>query len=92
MKALSHFLFMDNNKKSNVPWWREGVIVFIKVSGYIAFPVIIASFLGKYLDQKYNTGNSLFLVCVGIAFISTIFLLLRELRIYIKNINKENKK
>ncbi len=80
---------MNKNEKNNVPWWRDGVIVFIRVSSYIAFPVIIASFLGKYLDEKYNTGSSLFLICVGIAFIGTIFLLFRELKIYIKNTNKK---
>lgn len=83
---------MNDNEKSNAPWWREGIIVFTKVSGYIAFPVIISSFLGKYLDHKYNTGNSLFLVCVGLGFILTVVLIGRELKIYIKNQNKGNKK
>lgn len=79
--------------KNSSPWWRDGVIVFVKVSGYIAFPVIISSFLGKYLDEKYNTGtNTLFLVCVGIGFISTIYLIWTELKIYKKKIDKENKK
>jgi hypothetical protein len=55
---------MENDKektKIDAPWWRDGLIIFAKVSAYIAIPVIIASYIGKYLDQRYNTGNLLFL-------------------------------
>ncbi|HAQ02791.1 TPA: hypothetical protein DEP30_02910 [Candidatus Nomurabacteria bacterium] len=80
---------MENNKNNKIPWWRDGVIIFVKVSAYIAAPVVIASFAGKYLDQKYNTGNLLFLVLIGIAFLSTIYLIWKEMKIYKKKIEKE---
>ncbi len=88
-KALKPFLFMENNKNNNAPWWRDGVIIFAKVSAYIAFPVIIASYAGKYLDQKYNTGNFMFLGLIVIAFISTTYLIWKEMKIYKKKIEKE---
>ena len=82
---------MENNIK-NTPWWRDGLIIFTKVSAYIAVPVILASFIGKYLDRKYNTGNLLFLVLIGIAFLSTIYLIWKEMKIYKKKIEKEENK
>ena len=79
---------MDNNKIEK-PWWRDGVIIFAKVSAYIAGPIIVASLLGKYLDNKYNTGSILFFILIGIAFISTILMIWREMKVYKKNLDKE---
>jgi hypothetical protein len=80
---------MNNEKlKIETPWWRDGVIVFTKISAYISVPVIIASYVGEYLDNKYNSGNLLFLLSVGIAFIITIFLIWREMKVYRKKIEK----
>lgn len=77
------------------PWWRDGVIIFSKVSAYIAIPVIIASFIGKYLDKKYDTDPIIFFVSVATAFILTIYLIWREMKIFQKKIaieEKNNKK
>jgi len=76
--------------KTTTPWWRDGVIVFTKVSAYIAVPVIIASYAGKYLDQKYNNPNNLiFFILVSIAFLSTIYLIWKEMKVYKKKMDKE---
>jgi len=85
---------MDNKEKSKntVPWWRDGVIIFTKVSAYIATPIILASYLGKYLDQKYDTKNLFFLCLIAFAFISTIYLIWRELKIYKQKIETEERK
>jgi len=80
---------MENNKITK-PWWRDGVILFTKVSAYIAFPVIIASYVGKYLDKKYNTDQVLFFISVAVSFIFTILLILREVKIYKKSLEKSN--
>lgn len=80
---------MENNKNNNAPWWRDGLIIFAKVSAYIAFPVIIASYVGKYLDKKYNTGNLMFLVLIVIAFLTTIYMIWKEMKDYKKKIEKE---
>ena len=79
------------NEKSNKPWWREGVLLSAKVSGYIAFPVIITSYLGKYLDKKYNTAPYLFLISIAIGFVSTIYLIWKEVKTYQRKIDKEEK-
>ena len=81
-----------NNQKNNTPWWRDGVIIFIKVSSYIVGPILLASFIGNFLDNKNNTGNLYFYISIAIAFLSTIYLIWKELKIYKKKIeNQENK-
>lgn len=78
----------DNNKK---PWWREGVLLSAKVSAYIAVPVIVTSYLGKFLDKKYGTAPYLFLILTAIAFASTIYLIWKEVKAYQRKINKEER-
>lgn len=59
----------SNEKKA---WWQPALIIFFKFSGWIAAPVIIATFIGKWLDKKYATEPWLFLASVGAAFIISI--------------------
>jgi len=80
---------MNNNIEK--PWWRDGVILFTKVSAYIAFPVIIASYVGKFLDKKYNTDPFLFFTSIAVAFISTMLLIYKEVKIYKNSLDKEKK-
>lgn len=56
-----------SGEKNN--WWQPGVELFLKLSGWVAAPVIVAVFLGKWLDEKYNTDPWLFLLFIFIAFI-----------------------
>jgi len=82
---------MDNKDKTKieVPWWRDGIIIFTKVSAYIAIPIILGSYIGNILDQKYNTNNLYFYILISIAFISTIYLIWKEMKIYKKKMEKE---
>lgn len=82
---------MDNNKSTQKPWWRDGVVIFIRVSTYIVIPIIIASLVGNFLDKKYNTGSLLFYILIAIAFLFTIYLIWREMKIYKKKIEREEK-
>ena len=82
---------MEDKPKIEKPWWRDGVIIFVKVSGYIAIPVILASIIGKSLDRKYNSDPFIFLSLVMVAFATTISLIWREMRVYKSKIEKEEK-
>ena len=84
---------MNNEEKINkeAPWWRDGVIIFTKVSAYIAVPIIMASYIGKLLDQKYNKNNLFFFIFITIAFISTIYLIWKEMKVYKKRIERQEK-
>ncbi|MDD4271652.1 MAG: AtpZ/AtpI family protein [Patescibacteria group bacterium] len=60
-------------KKSNrVVWWQPAMIMFLKLSVWIAAPIIIALYLGKWLDKKYHSEPWLLLSCISIAFIISI--------------------
>ena len=78
-----------NNNQIEKPWWREGVLLSAKVSAYIAVPIIIASFIGKYLDKKYNTDPYIFFITIGLAFLLTIFMIWREVKKYKKSLENE---
>ncbi len=80
-----------DNQKINEPWWREGVIMFIKVSSYIVGPILLASFIGNFLDNKNDTENLYFYISIAIAFLSTIYLIWKELKIYKKKIEIQEK-
>ena len=70
---------MEKEKDNpQAPWWQPGLALFIKLSGWIAGPVIAAVFLGKWLDDKYGTKPWLFLLTVGIAFLVSSFGIVRD--------------
>ncbi len=72
-------------RTSQAAWWQPALIMFLKLSAWIATPVIIALFLGKWLDKKLNTAPWLFLLCIGLAFfISMVGLIKNTLAEYRK--------
>jgi F0F1-type ATP synthase assembly protein I len=80
---------MTNEVKS--PWWKPGLIIFTKVSASIAIPIILALFVGKYLDKKYNSSPWIFLGLTFIAFIISIFAIWKNVRDYIDDLEKKEK-
>ncbi len=85
-------MLKNQNKNNQENWWRESVLTFANVSGWIAFPVIAAVFIGQWLDNKYQTKPWLFLLSVGIAFAISLFGIVQQSLKYIKKIEKNNKK
>ena len=89
---------MSTESKNQAPWWQPGLILFLKLSSWIAGPIVAAVFLGKYLDRRFGTEPWLFLATVGVSFaISTVAITIQSIR-EIKRIEagemkkKENKK
>jgi len=72
-------------------WWENAVRFFIKASAWIAFPVIGALFLGRYLDARYNTKPFIFLGLTLLAFLISMVAIIRESTQYLKDVEKENK-
>lgn len=56
-------------KNNQAAWWQPAVTMCLHLSAWIAAPIIIALYLGKWLDQKYDSEPKLLLVCIGLAFI-----------------------
>ena len=84
---------MNNSEKQKdvSPWWRDGLISFIKVSASISIPIIIALYLGNYLDDKYNTKPWIFLGLTFIAFIISLLFIYINMMKYIKEIESKSK-
>ena len=68
----------STHKNEGQPWWRDSVLLFSKLSGWIGMPVVLALFLGKWLDQKYGTEPWLLLATVGAAFTIASFGIVKE--------------
>ena len=77
-----------NNTDKNA-WWKPGLIIFAKVSASIAIPIILALYIGKYLDKKYNSYPWIFLSLTFIAFLISLFSIWKNVVKYIDNIEKE---
>ncbi len=83
---------MENNKPENKePWWREEVVMFAKVSAYIAFPIITALILGKYLDSQFGTSPWIFLSLTFLAFPISLLAIWKGLTSYLKKLEDETK-
>ena len=62
------------------------------ITAWIVGPVIIGVFLGKWLDQKFNTEPWLFLTSVGVCFLVSMFGLVQNALTEFKKIEEEYKK
>lgn len=69
-------------------WWVPAVAVFARLSGWLLAPLIIGVTLGKWLDRKYDTAPWLFLVTIGIAFIVSMYGLVKNTMEEFKKIEK----
>lgn len=86
MASASDLKNQENNKAA--AWWQPAIIMFIKSSVWIAAPVIIALYLGKWLDKRYATDPWLFLASVGLAFAVSLFGLIRNTAREFKKLEK----
>lgn len=78
----------DKNKEQN-DWLRLALTVFAETTGWIAFPVVGALFLGRYLDEKQGTEPLYFLSITASAFIISSIGIARVGVKYMKQIEKE---
>jgi len=92
---MSPLIFLKNmedkglKKNGQIVWWQPAMIMFLKLFAWIAAPIIIALYLGKWLDKKYNSEPWLFLVCIGIAFTVSIIGLVINTARELKKLDKK---
>ena len=79
-----------DKKKDNL-WWKQAVLTFGNISGWIIGPIIIALFVGKYLDKRYGSAPWFFLGLTGLAFLVSIIGIWKILKKYLAEIEKEAK-
>ena len=58
----------SKNKEQN-DWLRLALTVFAETTGWIAFPVVGALFLGRYLDERQGTEPLYYLSITAVAFV-----------------------
>ena len=76
-------------EKNTNDLYREALLVFARVSGWIGVPVVLALFVGKYLDAKYSIAPWGTLSAVGISFMFSLFGIIRETTAYMKRMAQE---
>jgi F0F1-type ATP synthase assembly protein I len=69
--------------------WGLALKVMANISGWIAVPVIIGLYLGKWLDQKFGTDPWLFLITIGVCFIISMVGLVKSALQEFKQIDRE---
>lgn len=84
---------MDQEKpqsgKAKSDWWKPGITIFVQVSAWIAAPILLALFVGKWLDDKYGTEPWLFLGLTALAFVISSVGIIKVTLDYTKKIEKE---
>ncbi|MBU1203421.1 AtpZ/AtpI family protein [Patescibacteria group bacterium] len=79
----------DNKNTDKNEYMRLALTIFVETTGWIAFPVIGALFLGRWLDEKQGTYPLYFLGITGLAFvISSVGITITGVK-YMKKIEKE---
>ena len=60
------------------------MIVFARIWGWVAVPVVLALFVGSWLDEKFGTKPWLFLATMALAFLVTVLGIMKEVNRYIR--------
>ncbi|MEK7139476.1 MAG: AtpZ/AtpI family protein [Patescibacteria group bacterium] len=76
------------------PWWRPALLLFVELSGWIAVPIIIAMYVGQWLDTRYHSEPWLYLTSVALAFVVSTIGIVRGARREMRRLDQEatNKK
>ncbi len=80
-KVLQPSSGQTHRRGSGQAWWQPALVIGSQVTGWILGPLLIALFLGRWLDQKYSSQPKFLLISVGIAFIiSNVGIILNTLK------------
>ncbi len=82
--------FMTEEKEKNQVWWYPAVAAFSRVSAWIIGPVIAALIIGKFLDRTFHTEPWIFIGFTAFAFFVSMFKLVQEASLQIKNIGNQS--
>ncbi|MFA6274344.1 MAG: hypothetical protein WC662_04240 [Candidatus Paceibacterota bacterium] len=80
----------ENNLKNDKYWWKPVMVFYAKTTGWIILPLVLATFLGKYVGKSFGS-QSLFFVFVIVGFLISCYGIYREIKIYKKDLEKNGK-
>jgi len=72
-------------------FWSTSLRIMANISAWIAFPVIIGLYLGKWLDQKFGTEPWLFLITIALFFLVSLYGLFTSMKQEAKKMEKNIK-
>lgn len=87
---LLEFMSQLDGKQSKQVWWSAPVQMFLRISGWIAVPLIISLFFGQWLDRALGTAPWLLIACSGIAFFTSMYGIVSNAKKEFKKIEDEN--
>ncbi|KKW01879.1 MAG: hypothetical protein A2898_05085 [Candidatus Kerfeldbacteria bacterium RIFCSPLOWO2_01_FULL_48_11] len=76
----------------NVPWWEPALKLFGEVTGLIAAPIVIALYVGRWLDERFDTDPIFFIGITAMAMILSTIAIVRISTRYMKEMEKNDKK
>ena len=89
---------MDNSQdkkdiyKEREKYRQKAFLMMLEVGIILAVPAFLALFLGKYLDKNYQTGNSVTLILLAVAFILSWVIIIRKYIKFNRKIKEIDKK
>ncbi len=78
------------NNQNKLAWWQPAMLMFLRLSIWIVVPVLLAIFLGKWLNNKFDIEPWGLLLSVGFAFIISMIMIVKESVKEYKKIEKKN--
>jgi F0F1-type ATP synthase assembly protein I len=79
----------QQNLGGNGPWWKPGMVILSEVSTWIVAPIVLALIAGKALDNHYHTKPYFFFILIAVAFLVTVYGIVKAVSNYMKTI-KDN--
>lgn len=86
--------FVDENeqKLNKSAWWKPGIEIFSRVSGWIVAPIIVALVIGKSLDTYFGTQPWIFLTFAALGFLFSCVGIVHVIKDYMKKLKEIEQK
>ena len=81
---------MENQPKT--PWWEPALKLFFELSGWILAPILVAFFLGRFLDDRFGTAPWIFLATLALAFLISNIAIVKKSSATMKALELNTKK
>lgn len=80
---------MNEGKKQKRAWWIEPLMVFVRLSSWIIFPLIVALLFGRLVDRVFSIEPYGTLGLTTLSFLFSLTILFRETKRALKNLKEE---
>jgi F0F1-type ATP synthase assembly protein I len=73
--------------RGNKQYWREGLMAFARMSGWVVGPVLAGIFLGKWIDARFHSAPYALFSSIALAFLASCLGIMKEAFRYLKTID-----